>query len=268
MTVGIVGLGLIGGSVGLALRTPGRPIIGWDPDALAAEIAHKRFCVDRTASFEEVAQADVVFVCAPPPRIVECLERLAQLKRAETVVTDVGSVKSDIVRWAVENKADWFVPGHPMAGHEKSSAQYASAWMFRNAKWILTPARVTGKTPMRTIEVLVREMGAEPVKVEAEEHDRHVAVVSHLPHVLAGGLVKMGSTLSNLDAAAGSWKDLTRVGGVDPGLWTDILTGNRSAAIEAIRQMELELVTVREALEQNDVAAVRQFFTEAQKAKK
>ena len=179
-----------------------------------------------------------------------------------------GSVKSDIVKWAIQNKADWFVPGHPMAGHEKSSAQYASAWMFRNAKWILTPARVTGKTPMRAIEVLVREMGAEPVKVEAEEHDRHVAVVSHLPHVLAGGLVKMGSTLSNLDAAAGSWKDLTRVGGVDPGLWTDILTGNRSAAIEAIRQMEQELRSVREALDSGNDAAVREFFAEAKRVKR
>jgi len=268
MTVGIVGLGLIGGSVGLALRTPGRPIIGWDPDPLAAETAHKRFCVDRTAAFEEVAQADVVFICAPPPKVIECLERVRVAKRAETVATDVASVKSEIVAWADRTKADWFVPGHPMAGHEKGTAQYASAWMFRNAKWLLCPGKSTGKTPLRTVEVLVREMGAEPVRVDAVEHDRHVAVVSHLPHVVAGALVKIGATLPNLDAAAGSWKDLTRVGGVDPGLWTDILTGNRSAASAAIAQMEQELRGVREALDSGNDAAVRDFFAEAKRVKK
>src|SRR5579862_2122446 len=130
-TIGVVGLGLIGGSIGLALRDPSRHLIGCDVSPKAQEIALGRFCVDRIAALDEVAQAEVVFIAVPPGSVVDLAEAVLERKAPGTVVTDCASVKTEIAKWAAVNRAQDFVPGHPMAGHEKSGAEFASAWMFR-----------------------------------------------------------------------------------------------------------------------------------------
>ena len=114
-----------------------------------------------------------------------------------------------------------------MAGHEKGGAEYASAWLFRDARWILTPDKKASKGAVSAVEGLVKAVGAIPIRLDSSLHDRHVAILSHLPHALAAVLVLMAADLQHLEVAAGSWRDVTRVGGVDPELWTQILTGNR-----------------------------------------
>lgn len=268
MTVGIVGLGLIGGSVGLALREPGRTILGFDPSDEAGSLAQSRFCVDRVTTLEEVAQADIVFVASPPATVVETLETLFKIKSASTIVTDCTSVKGDIVAWAKEKKVADFVPGHPMAGHEKTSAAYASSWMFRGARWILAPVAATRKSAVKEVERVVKLMGAIPVRVDSIDHDRQVAILSHLPHALAAVLVNLGESLERTDVSGGSWRDLTRVGGVDPDLWTQILLGNRRELAKLLAETEAQLAELRGALEANDQKAVWAYMERARLAKR
>lgn len=266
-TIGIVGLGLIGGSVGLALRDPSRRILGYDPSPEAGKLAQSRFCVDVLASLEEVAQAEMVVVASPPATLVETLDRLKPLVGPTTVVTDCASVKGDAVAWATANKATWFVPGHPMAGHEKTSAAYASAWMFRNARWLLTPTPCTAKSAIKAVEKLVSEMGAVPIRTSAESHDRQVAVLSHLPHVFAAILVLLGDDLERTDISGGSWRDLTRVGGVDPDLWSQILFGNRQEVVNILRDSAGILQEFADALQTNETEALRAILERARLAK-
>ncbi len=266
-TIGIVGLGLIGGSIGLALREPGRRIVGFDPDPAAARTARDRLCVDAVLSLEEVAQADVVFVAVPPDVTVETAERTMDAAGATTVVTDCASVKNEVAAWAKAGKRSRFVPGHPMAGHEKGGAAYASAWMFRGARWVLTPVRATETAAVRRVEALVKAMGATPIRIEATAHDRHVATVSHLPHALAATLVNLGESLESADVAGGSWRDMTRVGGVDPELWTQIMMRNRTELTQTIRDYEKGLSAIREALETGNREGLRSILQQAAKIK-
>ena len=155
-----------------------------------------------------------------------------------------------------------------MAGHEKGGATYASAWMFRGARWIITPVKATSPASVRVVEGLVKAMGATPVRIDAEGHDRHVATVSHLPHVLAALLVNMGESLESVGAAGGSWRDMTRVGGVDPDLWTQIFMRNRTELAHCLRDYEAGLSGLREALERDDREAVHVVLHRAEGVKK
>lgn len=268
MTVGVVGLGLIGGSIGLALREPGRTVVGYDPSPANSQLALDRFCVDLLAPLQQVATADIVFVAAPPANVVPILQRLSIVKAPETIVTDCTSVKGSVIEWANEAKADWFVGGHPMAGHEKSGPGFASSWMFRNARWILTPTKTTNKKALSTVEKLVKEMGAVPIRVDAETHDGQVAILSHLPHAFAAVLVTLGEELERTDISGGSWRDLTRVGGVDPDLWAQIFAGNRVQLAQSLQDAENHLAELRKALEADDIGTVRAILERAKIAKK
>lgn len=266
-TIGIVGLGLIGGSIGLALRIPYRTILGCDLSSTAESTALSRQCVDRIASLEELADCEVVFIGAPPGAVIEIAKRIRSLAAPETVVTDCSSVKSEISAWAAKEKFTQFVPGHPMAGHEKSGCEYSSSWMFRNARWILTPNPNTSRTAVKSVEALVKEMGATPVRLDSADHDRHVALLSHLPHVLAAALVLKAEGLETLEVGAGSWKDLTRVGGVDPTLWSQIMDENREELGKVIDSFGLELEKVRRMLGSSDKSGLEEWLKDAQVAK-
>lgn len=267
MTVGLAATGLIGGSVGLALRASGHRVVGFDASKESLRVAMERGCIDAHATLEECAQADVVFVSVPPAFVVGAVEQICALKKPETVVTDCTSVKGAVVDWLAGHKEPNFVPGHPMAGHEKSGPKFASAWMFRGAKWILTPASFTSKEALKTVEGLVKEMGATPVRMDVAVHDRNVALLSHLPHALAAVLVMLSGEIDSTEASGGSWRDLTRVGGVDPDLWTQILTSNRKEVARILGDFGTQLDILRKALENGDDDTVRTFFEAARQAK-
>ncbi|MEZ0325509.1 MAG: prephenate dehydrogenase [Fimbriimonas sp.] len=267
MTVGIAGLGLIGGSIGLALRKPGNRILGYDPSPAACATAIERQCVDHSVTLQELAEAEAIFIASTPSSVISVLEGLMPACGPDIVVSDCASVKGEIVAWTKARKETRFVPGHPMAGHEKSGAAFSSAWLFRHARWILTPLPFTDRPKLHKIEALVKEMGSQPMRMNAATHDRQVAILSHLPHAFAAVLVSMGEELESAEIAGGSWRDLTRVGGVDPELWTQIFMGNRAELLRVLGDAEGRLAQLRGLVEAEDAEGVKAFMLQAAGAK-
>lgn len=258
MVVGIVGTGLIGGSIGMSLKTKGHTVIGWDLNAQNLETATRRFAIDSPASFEETCQADLVFVSVPPADTIPVCEGIHRNRGPQTVVTDTCSVKTEICDWS--SQFDYFVPAHPMAGHEKGGPEFASSWLFRSAKWVICPSKITSTHALQLVQSAVKEMGATTVKVSPKDHDRSVGVQSHLPHILAGLLLQMAK--DQADVSGGSFKDLTRVAGVDPYLWTQILLANRSEMDVVLEELVQHLDQIRKYLHQADHHEINRWLTQ------
>ncbi len=226
-TLGVIGVGLIGGSIGLAARGAGWEVVGVDePEVL--ERAEASGAIDRASTLKEVRGADLVVLAAPISRVTALVEELAP---TGALTTDVASAKSAIVR-AAERAGLRFVGGHPMAGSQLSGVANARADLFQGARYFLTPTDTTDPDDYREVSVFVRELGAIPTAVEPEKHDLLMAALSHLPHVMAAALLKVASDISPeaLSFAGPSFRDLTRVGASNPALWSDILAENAPAS--------------------------------------
>ncbi|MBS1728045.1 MAG: prephenate dehydrogenase/arogenate dehydrogenase family protein [Armatimonadetes bacterium] len=265
MRIGIVGTGLIGASVGMALKTQGHQVFGLDTNSEHISTALRRNAIDQAADLAEISQLDVVFMCISPSLLVPIAEEAYAQRGELTIFTDCGSTKTEVAAWAKDKPM--FVPGHPMAGHEKSGPAYATNWLFRGAKWILTPNAQTDKHAVSVIEGLVKEMEATPVCIPPDTHDQQVGILSHLPHVVAALLIESRNSVPKADVSGGSWKDLTRVAGVDPGLWTDILMSNRQELVKVLADFSSNLSGVQEMLEQGDREALNSWLRDIVKWK-
>jgi prephenate dehydrogenase len=232
----IVGTGLIGASIGAALRRQGWSVVGWDPAEEALAGAFEIGALNGTvASIEEADGADLIVLAAPVGAIIATLGSLA----TDVLVTDVAGVKTTVVKAAAH--LSHFVGGHPMAGRESSGPGAANAAMFEGASWILTTDGVD-PADMERMEALVESMGATPVRMSAADHDAAVAAVSHVPQVLASSLVNMvGANSDALALAAGGFRDVTRIALSEPAWWTDILTENREEVTSLIRALSADL---------------------------
>jgi prephenate dehydrogenase len=230
-TLGIVGVGLIGGSVGLAASESGWEVVGVDhPDVL--EEAANSGAIHRASTLKEVREADLVVLAAPISKVTDLV---ADLSPTDTLITDVASAKSAIVSTA-EGRGLRFVGGHPMAGSQLSGVANARANLFQGARYFLTPTGRTDPEDYREVAQFVRELGAVPTAVDPEKHDLLMAALSHLPHLMAAALLKVASDISPeaLSFAGPSFRDLTRVGASNPELWSDILAENAPALGEAL----------------------------------
>ncbi len=230
-TLGIVGVGLIGGSVGLAARAAGWTVLGVDSlDVL--ETATENGAIDHASTLEEVRGADMIVLAAPISKVTNLV---ANLSPTDALTTDVASAKSAIVR-AAEHHGLRFVGGHPMAGSQLAGVAHAKADLFSGARYFLTPTGETAPDDYREVAALVRELGAVPTAVDPEKHDLLMAALSHLPHLMAAALLKVASDISPeaLSFAGPSFRDLTRVGASNPELWSDILAENAPALGEAL----------------------------------
>lgn len=241
--LGIVGVGLIGGSVGIAARTAGWQVLGVDsPEVL--ETAVEVGAVDQASSLDEVRGADLIVLAAPISRILSVLGALAP---SDALITDVGSTKAMIVREAQGRRLQRFVGGHPMAGSQMAGVGHASGDLFRDARYFLTPGVETRPDAYAEVTQFVRQdLGAVPTAVDPEKHDLLMAALSHLPHLLAVALLSVTSQISPeaLAFAGPSFRDLTRVGAANPGLWSDILAENAGAVrhvLEAFTRAMTEL---------------------------
>jgi prephenate dehydrogenase len=226
-----VGVGLIGGSVGLAARNSGWDVIGVDrPEAL--EEAVSLGTVDRPSTLKEVRGADLVVLAAPISKVTDLITEIAP---TDALVTDVASAKTAVVREA-EVQGLRFVGGHPMAGSQLSGVANARADLFKGARYFLTPTGKTDPDAYREVAGFVRSLGAVPTAVDPEQHDLLMAALSHLPHLMAAALLKVASDISPeaLSFAGPSFRDLTRVGASNPSLWSDILAENAPALGEAL----------------------------------
>ena len=256
----IVGVGLIGGSVGLGLR--GRylasEVVGLDSDPAVLTTALALGVIDsaRLEPGEWLRDADLIVLAAPVRALPGLGERIAPFLGPDTVLTDVGSVKQPLLdaigAWPPELRAR-FVGGHPMAGSERAGVQNANAGLLENAIWVITPTAETADWALRRVTQVVRELGARPVELNAHAHDRLVAMISHLPYLLAVALTRMVARHEERDdlavLAAGGFRDLTRVASGDPLMSRDMVIENRSAVREALARYRRALDELDAALE-------------------
>lgn len=262
MKVAVLGVGLIGGSVGLAARRRGLgEVVGFDPDRESLERALAAGAIDRTAAdvVEACADADLVVCAAPGSTLTDLAAAALAASGPDTVVTDVGSTKREIV--AALGAEERFVGGHPLAGAEGAGAGHARADLFEGARWYLVPGERAADPLYERLERTVAELGARPLAVEAEAHDRLMATVSHLPHVLANVLVEQAATeLTGEDGRAPevgpSFRDATRVAGANPSIWVDIFGADNGVIAAAVENASERLRDAAALIRSGDRAAI------------
>ena len=268
VTVAVVGVGLIGGSIGLAARERlGARVSGWDPSPSALERALERGAIDTGhASLEAAVEgAQTVFVAAPVGALRDAVGAALAAAGPECVVSDVGSTKKSVVAAHDDPR---FVGGHPLAGAETAGITGARSDLFEGATWYLTPTATTSGLLFERLHRCLAKLGAQPTAIDPESHDRLMAAVSHLPHVLANVLVgQTAQALSEEDerlpATGPSFRDATRVAGANSAIWTDIYLSNSEALVAQIDDAVARLREVRGALEAADPAALTAWNEEA-----
>lgn len=279
----IVGMGLIGTSLGMALRAADAResplgeirIVGYDDNRQSTSTARGRLAIDQEArSLEEAVQEAHMVVLATPVQTMQALlTQLAPLLPAGTVVTDTASTKAQVCAWAQEllpTNVD-FVGGHPMAGREKSGPQAADPDLFQDAIYCLTPDTTTRQQAIDAVEALVLAAGAKPYYIDPVEHDTYVAGVSHLPFLLSTALVEMTSRSpawkEMAPLAASGFRDVSRLASGDPVMHRDICLTNHAALTRWIDDMIAFLVEVRESLEAHDAAQLDAMFEHARQVR-
>ncbi len=276
MRVVIVGTGLIGASMGLALRRGGVEVVGLDTDAENLSRAMELGALDATANdlVGVAPEADVVVVAVPVGAVAETA--LVALAAGAAIVTDVGSVKGPIVgtiESARPDLAERFVGGHPMAGSEQDGLEGASADQFVGATWVLTPTGHTSAEAFSAVRDLVGGLGAEVIATTPDQHDRLVAVVSHVPQLAATTLMDVAASAGEehatlLRLAAGGFRDMTRIAAAHPGIWPDICIANREAIVAGIDDYVTALEQVRDLVSDADRAGILEVLERARAARR
>lgn len=272
--IAIFGVGLIGGSLALCFKgKPGVTVVGHSVNPASVEKYVARGVVDEaTTSIAEAAEgADFLFLCVPVGRLTDYIEQLERLPlKNGCIVTDVGSTKASVVRDGerLNLRGAAFVGGHPMAGSERSGVEAASSLLFENAYYVLTPGERTPSEAVSRLENLLRWTNAHIVKMEPELHDDIVGAISHLPHLIAVGLVNQiaGYNKSNglyASLAAGGFRDITRIASSDPLIWRDILLNNKNVLLKLMDDWQSEMTSFRNMLEAGDGTAITEAFRHA-----
>jgi prephenate dehydrogenase len=262
MRIAVLGVGLIGGSIGLAARQRlGATVAGFDPDADLLRRSRELEAVDEAADSVAgaVSGADAVFCAAPVAALPDLAAEALAGAGDDALVTDVGSVKREVIGRLGEEPR--FIGGHPLAGAETSGVENARADLFDGARWYLTPTDRTEGMLYDRAQRLITDLGARPQAIDAETHDRLMATVSHLPHVLANVLAaRAADSLTDeserLPEVGPSFRDATRVAGANPAIWSDILSGNREAVAGEIDAVVDDLKAAADLLRSGDREAV------------
>jgi prephenate dehydrogenase len=279
----VVGAGLVGGSVARAAQAAGvRTVRVHDADPAVRERARQlglgTQVVDTLA--DAVRDADLVLVATPAHAVAGVMEELASLVGPRTILTDAASLKADLTL-DVESRlrardADpgRFVGGHPMAGSEHSGPDAADGSLFQGATWVLTPTGSTSDPTLHTVSTFLRRLGSRVLVLPPDRHDELVALVSHLPQLVASALAEVAGRAVDttgeavLAVAGGGFRDTTRIAASDPDLWLGILRGNRAAVLEVLDAYQDRLSEVRVALAAEDGAALRAFLGRASAARR
>jgi len=264
-TLTVVGVGLLGGSVALAARRRGLPehIVGIDQSPALLERVLRGGLIDEGSLdlADGVREADLVVFCTPVDRIAEQVLAAADACRPDTLLTDVGSTKEGIVRQveALLPGHVLFVGSHPLAGSEKSGPENASAGLFKDRLVVITPTERTPAGSVNRVTAFWLDLGARVRLMSPEEHDRAVALTSHLPHLLAAALAGI-LPAELVELTATGFRDTTRLAAGDPHLWQAILLANREALLAALERLGGQVDRFREALLQGDGPALEQLL--------
>jgi prephenate dehydrogenase len=271
LRLAVLGVGLIGGSIGLAARRRyGASVCGYDPDPRALATALELGAIDEQAPdiAAAVAGAEVVFAAAPVGVLAQTVREALALAGEDCVVSDVGSTKLAL-RDAREDVR--FVGGHPLAGAETAGVEHAREDLFEGATWYLTPAPSADRALYARLRGVIECLGARPAEIEADAHDRLMARISHLPHVLANVLVLQAAEAFEGEdgppSSGPSLRDTIRVAGANTAIWTDIYLANRDALIAAIEQAVAGLDDVCAALKRADGDALAAWNERARAAR-
>jgi len=273
-TIAVVGVGLIGGSLGMAAKRRGLAgrVIGigrTEQKLMRAQILGA--IDDYTLDLDNGASdADLVIICTPVGLIVPTIQRMAAALKTGAIVTDVGSTKREVAHAAepLIPEGCHFIGGHPMAGSDKSGVSAAFPDLFLNATYVLTPTQHTDLAALGKLTTFAESIGANAVTMTPQQHDAAVAITSHLPHAMAAALLHVAAKHhrdagNTLKLAAGSFRDLTRVAGSSPELWRDICLTNADSLCEAVELFQNALETFKKTLQAGNEDEVQQFFEEA-----
>ncbi|WP_283154057.1 prephenate dehydrogenase [Guptibacillus hwajinpoensis] len=274
--VAVIGLGLIGGSIALAIKAGHHDavITGYDVNQNQLDLAMALRVVDQTASsLEEAVQtADFIMIAAPVVQTEQILEQLAKINlKSNVIISDVGSTKHSIVSHAkkILSPSVTFIGGHPMAGSHKTGVTAAKSHLFENAFYILTPDESVNKSKLDALIALLSSTNATFVELDAEEHDYLVGLISHFPHILAASLVNFVSDRNNNQSynvarfAAGGFRDITRIASASPVMWRDILLRNKSVLLQMTEDLKLELDRIQGYIKKEDGDRIYDYFSDA-----
>jgi prephenate dehydrogenase len=274
----IIGVGLIGGSLARALKQAGHvgEVVGCSRNESHLKQAQELGVIDRysTDIAAAVQGADVVLVAVPLGAMEACFRAMAGKLAPDTVITDAGSAKASVVdaaRSAFGELPTGFVPGHPIAGTEQSGVQASFAELFRHRRVILTPLENSSHEAVETVREMWQAAGAFVDEMSVEHHDEVLAATSHLPHMLAYGLV---DTLVSMDEseeifrfAAGGFRDFTRIASSDPVVWRDICLANQGALLAVLERYQADLEALTELVRKDDGEALGALFRRAKAAR-
>ena len=269
MRIAVLGTGLIGGSIGLAARarSDGAEVVGFDASEEALAAARDRGAVDLAAGSlaDALRGAEACFVCAPVGVLPELVGQALGAAPPDCVVSDVGSTKRGV---AAASSDERFVGGHPVAGAETAGVEHARADLFEGAAWYLTPGERASGILLERLHRMIAAFGARPVAIDADTHDRLLANVSHLPHVLANVLVLQAARRLRAEGEAlprvgPSFRDATRVAGANPPVWADIFASNAEALADEVDEAVDGLQEVSRRLRSGDAAALARWHAEA-----
>ncbi|MBI2842347.1 MAG: prephenate dehydrogenase [Armatimonadetes bacterium] len=272
-TITIIGVGLIGGSIGMAAKAKGlaRRVVGVSRRTETLQRARELAAIDTgTKDLRSgVAEADLVFVCTPVLSIVPVIQAIAGSLKEGAIVTDVGSTKAQITRdaEAALPEGRYFVGGHPMAGLETAGVDSALPYLFLDTTYAVTPVPSTDLKALQTVVGFAEGLGAQVILMSPEQHDSSAAVISHLPHVLSAAILRLAAEEQNrsgkvFELAAGSFRDMTRVALSPPEIWRDICMSSTEALTSVIKRFEEMLAGIREDIASGDSEAVCRLFSE------
>ncbi|ANZ57490.1 prephenate dehydrogenase [Fructilactobacillus lindneri] len=273
-TVFIKGLGLIGSSIARVIKqtNPNVKIIGSDQNTASLHYALNHQVIDETSNDLELAgQADFIFLATPVDQIIADIETLArQPLRPNVIVTDVGSTKQTVMKAAaiLAEKKVTFVGGHPMAGSHKTGVRAGTPNLFENAFYFQIPTGTDGEVAARKIQKLLQVAKAKWLTVTPKQHDKIVAQISHIPHVIAAGLVNQTQAAfadepMGMRLAAGGFKSITRIASADPQMWNDILLNNADLISTQLQQYLDVLTDIKHKIDQRDSTAIKTYFEKA-----
>ena len=270
-TVGVVGLGLIGASMCKALGAAGYRILGTDTDGRVQQYALLTGTVAEELTEEKIPECGFLFLAVYPAAAVETLERLAPRIRQETIVCDLCGVKLPVCGpcFALAEKYGFsFIGGHPMAGKQFSGIKYADENLYRGASMILVPRKEEDLFVVSRLSSLLREAGFGSVTLTtAERHDRIIAYTSQLPHVISSAYIKSPTAAGNLTFAAGSYRDMTRVAGLNATMWTELFLDNAECLGIELECLIRSLQEYRDAIAAGDAQALKRLLEEGNACK-
>ncbi|QRQ86691.1 prephenate dehydrogenase [Cupriavidus oxalaticus] len=273
----IVGVGLIGGSLALALKRAGvaGTVVGVGRSPASLQKALDRGVIDEAATLADAARgASVIVLCAPVAQNFALLHALEPHLEPGTIVTDAGSTKSDVImaaKTALGDKAAQFVPAHPIAGRELNGVEAALADLYVGKKTVLCPLQENARDDVAAVRAMWEHAGAQCHVMSAVQHDAVFAAVSHLPHVLSYALVAQVANAEDaalkLDFAGGGFRDFTRIAASSPEMWRDICVANRDALLRELNTYQSVLAHLKTQIEKGDGDALERIFTRASKTR-